>query len=80
VLRQPIYERDRLAPVDPAATVKLDAALLARFPEGYRHLAYMQTKAGYTVKTDMPGLHGPDLEALYRRGEAWLKGKKLASM
>ena len=80
VLRQPIYERDRLAPVDPAATVKLDAALLARFPEGYRHLAYMQTKAGYTVKTDMPGLHGPELEALYWRGEQWLKGKKLASM
>jgi len=75
VLRQPIYERDCIVPVDPAATVKLDPALLARFPEGYRHLAYLQTKNGQTVKTDMPGLAGSELEALYRHGEEWLKGK-----
>jgi hypothetical protein len=73
VLRQPIYERDRINPVDPAATVRLDQALLARFPEGYRHLAYLQTKNGQMVKTDMPGLVGAELEALYQRGEAWLK-------
>ncbi len=77
VLRQPIYERDRINPVDPAASVKLDPALLARFPEGYRHLAYLQTKNGQSVKMDMPGLIGPELDALYRRGEAWLKGEKL---
>ncbi len=41
VLRQPIYEKDRLDPVDPAATLKLDAAVLLQFPEGYRHLAYI---------------------------------------
>jgi hypothetical protein len=29
------------------------------------------------VKTDMPGLDGPQLEALYARGAAWLKGKPL---
>jgi hypothetical protein len=77
VLRQPIYERDRLSPVDPAAKVRLDKKLLARFPEGYRHLAYLQTRNGQTVKLGMPGVMGPELEALYRRGEAWLKGKKL---
>jgi hypothetical protein len=77
VLRQPIYERDRLSPVDPAAKVKLDKKLLARFPEGYRHLAYLQTRNGQTVKLGMPGVTGPELAALYRRGEAWLKGKKL---
>jgi hypothetical protein len=77
VLRQPIYERDRMSPVDPAAKVKLDKKLLARFPEGYRHLAYLQTRNGQTVKLAMPGVIGPELEALYRRGEAWLKGKKL---
>ncbi len=77
VLRQPIYERDRIAPVDPNATVPLDGALLARVPEGYRHLAYLQTRNGQSVKPDMPGLIGPELEALYRRGEAWLAGKKL---
>jgi hypothetical protein len=78
VLRQPIYEKDRIDPVDPAATLKLDKKLLARFPEGYRHLAYLQARIGYDVKRDMPGLDGPELEALYARGAAWLKGKKLA--
>src|SRR5580704_7261951 len=77
VLRQPIYEKDRLDPVDPAARLELDRNLLAQFPEGYRHLAYLQTRIGYKVKTDMPGLDGPEVEALYRRGEAWLKGQKL---
>jgi len=77
VLRQPIYERDRISPVDPAAKLKLDKKLLARFPEGYRHLAYLQTRNGQTVKLAMPGVTGPELEALYRRGAAWLKGKQL---
>ena len=77
VLRQPIYEKDRINPVDPAARPKLDKKLLAQFPEGYRHLAYLQTKIGYAVKRDMPGLDGPELAALYARGEKWLKGKKI---
>jgi hypothetical protein len=77
VLRQPIYEKDRLDPVDPAAGPKLDQELLARFPEGYRHLAYLQTRIGYTVKPDMPGLDGPEVEALYARGARWLKGEGL---
>jgi hypothetical protein len=74
VLRQPIYEKDRVDPVDPAARLMLDQALLARFPEGYRHLAYLQARIGYDVKTDMPGLDGPEVEALYARGAAWLAG------
>jgi hypothetical protein len=72
VLRQPIYEKDRLDPVDPAAKLALDADLLARFPEGYRHLAYLQTRIGYTVKPDMPGLTGPEVDALYAAGSAYL--------
>jgi hypothetical protein len=74
VLRQPIYEKDRLDPVDPSAALKLDATRLARFPEGYRHLAYLQSGIGYPVKPDMPGSTGPEVEALYRRGAAWLRG------
>jgi hypothetical protein len=72
VLRQPIYEKDRMDPVDPAARLSLDSTLLAQFPEGYRHLAYLQVRIGYEVKKDMPGLKGPEVEALYRRGQAWL--------
>jgi hypothetical protein len=77
VLRQPIYEKDRLDPLDPSAKLDLDKALLERFPVGYRHLAYLQTRIGYKVKTDMPGLDGPEVEALYARGAVWLKGKRL---
>jgi hypothetical protein len=77
VLRQPIYEKDRTDQVDPAARLTLDPALLGRFPEGYRHLAYLQTQIGYQVKPDMPGLKGPEVEALYARGRAWLDGKPL---
>ena len=77
VLRQPIYEKDRLDPVDPSAKLALDQDLLKRFPEGYRHLAYLQTRIGYKVKPDMPGIDGPELEALYSRGMAWLEGKPL---
>ena len=58
--------------------MRLDPALLARFPEGYRHLAYLQTKNGQSVKADMPGVIGPELDALYARGAAWLEGKPLA--
>jgi hypothetical protein len=77
VLRQPIYEKDRLDPVAPDARLTLDSDLLGRFPEGYRHLAYLQTRIGYAVKTDMPGLVGPEVEALYARGADWLAGKGL---
>jgi len=74
VLRQPIYEMDRMDPVDPAKSVALDPPLLTRFPEGYRHLAYLQTRIGYAVKVDMPGLKGPEVAALYARGKTWLAG------
>jgi hypothetical protein len=77
VLRRLAYEKDRLDPVDPSATLKLDQTLLAQFPEGYRHLAYLQTRIGYKVKRDMPGHDGHDLDALYAKGDAWLKGRKL---
>ena len=72
VLRQPIYEKDRLDPVDPSAKLQLDAEKLNGFPVGYRHLAYAQEAIGYRVKRDMPGLTGPVVEQLYRHGRAWL--------
>jgi len=77
VLRQPIYEKDRLDAVAPGAQPALDGALLERFPEGYRHLAYAQTRIGYVVKPDMPGLKGDVVQALYARGQRWLEGGPL---
>jgi hypothetical protein len=74
VLRQPIYEKDRLDPVDPSAVLKLNPEALAQYPQGYRHLAYIQSLLGYTVKLDMPQQLGNEVESLYARGKQWLAG------
>ena len=74
VRRQPIYEKDRMDPVDPAARLTLDPARLASFPEGYRHLGYLQSNVGFAVKTGLPGLRGHAVETLYAEGAAWLAG------
>jgi hypothetical protein len=76
VRRQPIYEKDRLDSVDPSAVLHLGPGLLARFPEGYRHLGYLQSKNGFAVKDGLPGLRGPEVEKLYDEGKAWLDGSK----
>jgi len=78
VRRQPIYEKDRIDPVDPSASIKLDPDLLGTFPEGYRHLGYLQSQLGFAIKRDMPQLKGPVVERLYRHGRAWLDGARSA--
>ena len=75
--RQPIYEKDRIDPVDPSAALQLDSQALSAFPEGYRHLAYIQTRIGYKVKMDMPMLKGEGVQQLYARGGRWLSGGAL---
>ena len=73
VLRQPIYEKDRLDPVDPAARLELSPATLARFRKATATwLTCPTTSVGYDVKADMPGLTGPEVDALYQRGTRWL--------
>lgn len=74
VRRQPIYEKDRMDPLDPAAELHLDRSLLDSFPDGYRHLAYLQTRIGFTIKKDLPQLKGEIVQALYAHGRRWLEG------
>ena len=74
VRRQPIYEKDRLDPVDPAAQLSLDPRLLGSFPAGYRHLAYLQFQLGYQIAPGLPGLRGPAVDVLYQEGRDWLDG------
>jgi hypothetical protein len=74
VRRQPIYEKDRMDPVDPSVRIKLDPDLLGSLPEGYRHLGYLQSKLGFRIKRDLPQLKGEVVERLYRHGRAWLDG------
>ncbi|MXW84555.1 MAG: nuclear transport factor 2 family protein [Boseongicola sp. SB0667_bin_21] len=76
-LRQPIYEKDRMDPISPRATIELDQAVLDGFPVGYQNLAYLQSQVGYPVKRDMPGLKGPEVDELYATGADWLAGKSI---
>ena len=77
VLRRLFYEKDRMDPVDPSKALALDPKILEQFPVGYRHLAYLQSSLGFKVKTDMPGLRGPEADALYALGKKWLSGGSL---
>lgn len=74
VERQPTYEKDRCDPVIPGTRPKFDEGLLEQFPPGYRFLGYAQTRNGRNVARNLPGLRGPEIEALYARGERWLAG------
>ena len=57
--------------------LNLDRERLSQMPEGYRHLAYIQTGIGYRVKMDMPQLKGAEVQALYQQGANWLAGQPL---
>jgi hypothetical protein len=80
VLRRLFYEQDRMDTVDPSKRLTLEPALLASFPHGYQHLAYLQSKLGFPVKKNMPGLKGPEADALYAHGRNWLAGKSADTM
>jgi len=68
-----IYEKDRMDPVSPQALISLEPALLEKFPDGYRHLAYLQTKAGGEVNPNLPTGSGPALDQLLSKADAWLR-------
>jgi hypothetical protein len=74
VLRQPIYEKDRLDVVVPGAVLEVDTDELERFPPGCRWLLWTQERSGLPVITEQPGLRGPLVEQVYRDGAAWLAG------
>jgi hypothetical protein len=63
--------KDRLDAVDPGAELRLGGVGAS---EGYRHLGYLQTKAGFNVRLGLPGLRGPEVAKLYAEGAAWLDG------
>ena len=71
--REMIYEKDRLDPVDPAARMVLDQAALARYPGGYRHLAYLQAAGGARITPGLPVPGSEALARLYAEGERWLR-------
>jgi hypothetical protein len=77
VLRRLFYEMDRMQLLDPSIQISLEPELLSSFPVGYQHLGYLQTKLGFNVKKNMPGLRGPEAQALYGHGANWLAGHSI---
>jgi hypothetical protein len=71
--RMGIYEKDRIDPVVPGAIVRLDPTTLARYPEGYRHLAYVQASGGACITPDLPTPGSDVLARIYREGSEWLR-------
>jgi hypothetical protein len=78
VLRQPVYERDYIVPTEPGQTVELNPEIMARRPDGYQRLAYLQESLGHVIVPNMPTEVGPQREALVKAREAWLCGEPLA--
>ena len=75
VYRETIADKDHIYPVNSNEKLTLDNSLLEQYPIEYRHLAYLQTKAGYDVNKDCPRASGGKaLEDLYKKGEDWLEG------
>ena len=70
--RVPVYEKDTLLPVDPAVTLALDPARLARHPAPYKFMAYMQSLAGATVNVDLPLPGSAAHSQFLADSQAWL--------
>ena len=70
--RVPVYEKDRLDSLDPGRLLTLDHAALARFSEGYRHLAYVQSLGGGTLVPGLPTARSKEEAELEKDSAAWL--------
>ncbi len=79
-VRTVVYELDQMIPTEPGRRIELDPVLLNEFPEGYRHMAYMQRQAGIAVKADLPGARGPEIEERMAQLRAWLAGEDLPQL
>ena len=72
--REPVYDKDSLRAVDPAQSLTLDAKELAKYPAGFRHLAYVQAADGLSITLSIPDPYSPEERAVYAKGQVWLQG------
>ena len=70
--RVPVYEKDRLDPVDPTARLTLDAEALALQPDGCRYLVYLQSRNGAVISPDIAASGSVALARLEAESAAWL--------
>jgi len=70
--RRTIYDKDRMDLVTPGEAPSIDTAELQSYAEGYRHLAYLQKRAGRGLTPDTPTFGSELLAKLYRDDDVWL--------
>lgn len=73
--RTPVYEKDRIDPVDPSAAIAMDPDRLSQFPTAFRHLAYAQALAGQTLNAKIPTSNSEEERAFVLESERWLSGQ-----
>ena len=71
--RNVIYDKDTLTPVNPREALKLSEERLLRFPQGYRHLAYLQSLNGGQVNPALPTSGSEASQQLRLEAQQWLR-------
>jgi hypothetical protein len=73
--RNVIYDKDTLTPVHAGDVIQLSSERLMRFPEGYRHLAYLQSFNGGNVNPELPTARSEASVKLKLETQQWLRSK-----
>jgi hypothetical protein len=71
--RNVIYDKDTLTPVHVGDAIQLSSERLLRFPEGYRHLAYLQSFNGGNVNPELPTARSEASIQLKLEAQQWLR-------
>lgn len=71
--RNVIYDKDTLTSVHAGDAIQLSSERLLRFPEGYRHLAYLQSFNGGNVNPELPTARSEASVKLKLETQLWLR-------
>ena len=71
--RNVIYDKDTMTPVNPGEPLELSEERLLRFPQGYRHLAYLQSFNGGNVNPELPTSGSEASQQLRLEAQQWLR-------
>ena len=77
VLRRLAYEKDRIDPVEPDCKARARQGASGAIPGRLPPPRLSAEQDRLRDQGRLPGLDGAPLAALYAKGEAWFKGKKL---
>jgi hypothetical protein len=72
-----IYEKDTLAPVNPADRLEIDRAELIAYRPSYRFISYTLRRIGRPINLHLAGDDRPELvAAVYAEADAWLSQRR----